>query len=253
VKATLYVIPGSHSATAARRMLELKGIQYRRVDLIPVISRAALKAMRFPGATIPSLRIDGRRLTGSRAISRALDEVRPDPPLFPADPEARAAVEEAELWGEQVLADAVRRTLWNAIKRDKRPLASFAKDARLGVPVGLAMATAAPIIAAEVRIHGVTDDRVREDVAAFTEWLDRIDGWIAGGVLGGAQPNAADLQIAAALRLAMTMDDLRSAIESRPAGELATRLVPDFPGRIPPILPPEWLVQLRAAETASSA
>jgi glutathione S-transferase len=253
VEGTLYVIPGSHSATAARRMLELKGIQYRRVDLIPVISRGVLKAMRFPGATIPSLRIDGRRLTGSRTISRALDEIRPDPPLFPADPQARTAVEEAELWGEQVLADAVRRILWNAIKRDKRPLASFAKDARLGVPVGLAMATAAPIIAAEVRIHGVTDDRVRDDIAAFPGWLDRIDGWIADGVLGGAQPNAADLQIAAGLRLAMTMDDLRPAIESRPAGELATRLVPDFPGRIPPILPAAWLGPLRPAESASAA
>ena len=31
--ATLYVIPGSHPAMVARRMLELKGIPYKRVDL----------------------------------------------------------------------------------------------------------------------------------------------------------------------------------------------------------------------------
>ncbi len=67
--------------------------------------------------------------------------------------------------------------------------------------------------------------------------LDQIDAWIAEGVIGAEQPNAADFQIATGLRLAMTMDDLRPAIEGRPAGALATRVVPEFPGRTPAILP----------------
>ena len=45
----------------------------------------------------------------------------------------------------------------------------------------------------------------------------------------------------------MTLDDLRPAIESRPAGALAKRVVPDYPGKAPPILPPAWLQQLRDA------
>lgn len=242
--ATLYVIPGSHPAMAARRMLEHKGITYKRVDLMPVLSRGALKAMRFPGVTIPSLKIDGRKLTGSSPIARALDEIQPQPPLFPADPGARRAVEAAESWGEDVLQDAVRRVLWNAIKRDKTPLRSYTEGARLGVPIGLAMATAAPIIAAEVKINQVTDRAVKADLAAFPGWLDRIDAWIAEGVLGGGQANAADFQIAAGLALAMTLEDLRPAIEARPAGELSARLVPDFPGQVPPILPAAWLEPL---------
>jgi hypothetical protein len=44
----------------------------------------------------------------------------------------------------------------------------------------------------------------------------------------------------------MTFDDLRPAIEKRPAGELATRVIPHFPGRTPPVFPPEWLEGLRA-------
>jgi glutathione S-transferase len=63
-------------------------------------------------------------------------------------------------------------------------------------------------------------------------------------VLNGPDLNAADFQIAPSVRLAMTMDDLRPAIESRPAGELALRVAPDYPGRIPPILPPSWLEPL---------
>jgi glutathione S-transferase len=92
------------------------------------------------------------------------------------------------------------------------------------------------------------DEAVRADVAALPGWLQRIDDWIAEGVLGSDPPNAADLQIAASLRLAMTLDDLRPAIESRPAGEMARRAVPDFPGRAAPVLPPGWLEPLRRAE-----
>jgi glutathione S-transferase len=248
--ATLYVIPGSHPAKAAEAMLEHKGIDYKRRDLMPVVSRGVLKVMRFPGITIPSLRIAGRKVTGSREISRVLDQVAPEPPLFPADPAERAKVEEAERWGDEVLSDAVRRLLWNAIKRDKKPLASFTEGYRLGVPVGLAVATAAPIIAAEVRINDTTDPNVEADLAAFPGWLDQIDAWIAEGLLGGGVPNAADFQIAAALRLAMTLDDVRDAIASRPAGELAVRLIPVYPGRVPPILPQEWLEPLRAPAAA---
>ncbi len=98
----------------------------------------------------------------------------------------------------------------------------FSTAPKIGVPHGLAVATAAPIIAGELRINDVTDDAVEADLAALPGWLDRVDDWIAGGVLGAEPPNAADFQIAAALRLAMTMDDLRPAIEGRPcwrAGE----------------------------------
>src|SRR6476659_7200741 len=97
-RATLYSIPGSHPAMSVQRMLELKGISYKRVDLMPVISRAVLKLMRFPGVTIPALKIDGRRISGSLEISRALDELQPSPPLFPEDATKRVKVEDAERW-----------------------------------------------------------------------------------------------------------------------------------------------------------
>jgi glutathione S-transferase len=250
--AKLYVIPGSHPAMAARRMLELKGIPYRRVDLMPVISRGALRALRFPSHTVPSLAIGGRKLTGSREISRELDLIQPDPPLYPSKAERRVAVEDAERWGEEVLQPAVRRILWNALKRDRAPLASYAEGARLGVPIGLAVRTAAPIVAAANRMNRADDAAVRRDLAAFPGWLKRIDDWIAEGVLGSDPPNAADLQIGASVRLAMTLDDLRPVIAPRPAGDLALRAIPDFPGKAPPVLPANWLTPLREAEAAAA-
>lgn len=253
MEARLYVIPASHPSMTTRLMLEAKGIPYKRVDLMPVISKAALKALRFPGTTVPALKLDGRRIQGSREIARELERIRPEPPLYPADAAERAAVEEAERFGDEDLQAPVRRILWWALRRDRSPLESFATGARLGIPIGLALKTAAPMVAAAARFNDVTDERVRTDLAALPGMLTRIDDWIAAGTLGGERPNAADLQIATSLRLLMTLDDVRPALESRPAGELATRVVPDFPGRVPPILPDAWLEPIRSAQSAQSA
>jgi glutathione S-transferase len=250
--ATLYVIPGSHPSMAVRLMLEHKGIEYRRVDLMPVIARAVLKALRFPGITVPALKLDGRRIQPSVQITRELDRLRPEPPLFPGDPERRSAVEEIERWEDEPLQEMTRRILWNAIKRDRSAIGSYAEGARLGIPIGLAVKTAAPIIAAEVRLNHATDEAVRSDLAGLPGALERIDDWIEEGVLGGDTPNAADFQIAASLRLLITLDDVRAAIEERPAGELAARIVPEFPGRVGPVFPAAWLEPLRETTPAAS-
>jgi glutathione S-transferase len=239
--AKLYVIPGSHPSMTTRLELERKGIEYKRIDLMPVISKAALRALRFPGKTVPAMRIGDERIQGSRAIAKRLDELVPEPALYPSDPGARAAVEEAEKFGDEELQPPARRILWNCLRRDRSPLESFSTGARLGVPIGLAVKTAAPIVAMSARFNDATDENVRADIAALPAKLDRVDAWIADGVIGGAEPNAADFQIATSLRLMMTVDDLRPVIEPRPCGEMAMRVVPDFPGRVPPVLPADWL------------
>ena len=246
----LFTIPGSHPGMAVRLMLEYKGIPYKRTDLLPVISKGALKAMRFPRVTVPAIRIDGRRVQGSREIARELDRVRPEPPLFPADPARRVAVEEAERFGDEDLQHPIRQILWWAMKKNTAPLASYSEGARIGVPIGLAVKTAAPIVALSARFNEASDANVRRDLAALPGMLQRVDDWIAEGVLGGEQLYAADFQIAPSIRLAMTLDDLRPAIENRPAGELALRVVPEYPGQMPPVLPAAWLEPLRPAATA---
>ena len=143
MSATLYVIPGSHPSMAARLMLEHKGIEYKRRDLMPVIAKPVLKAMRFPAATVPALRIDGQRIQGSTTIARELDRLRPEPPLLPGDAERRAAVEEAERWGDEVAAGLARRITWNGIRRDRSAIGAYGEGAKLGVPLSVATKTAA--------------------------------------------------------------------------------------------------------------
>lgn len=225
---------------AGRLMLEHKSIAYRRVDLLPAVHKPLLRLLGFAGTTVPALRIQNRRLQSTLSISRALEEVRPDPPLYPSDHAHRVAVQEAERWGEAVLQPVPRRLSWWAFGRDRGGLRSFADGARLGVPVGLAIRTAAPIIAIERRINAASDDAVRADMAALSAMLDRVDELVATGTLGGQQLNAADYQIATSIRLLMCFDDLRATIERRPAGPYANRIVPDFPGQVGPVIPHKW-------------
>lgn len=250
MQARLYVIPASHPSIAAELMLKHKGIDYKRTDLLPVISKGVLRAVGFPGITVPALKVDGDKVQGSRPIARELERLRSEPPLFPTDPEQRAAVEEAERFGDEELQHPVRQILWWGMKRDRSPLRSYSEGAKLGAPIGLLVKTAAPIVALSARFNEASDENTRKAVEQLPGMLDQVDAWIESGVLNGERPNAADFQIAPSLGLAMTLDDLRPAIEARPAAALARRFVPNYPGKMPPVLPAEWLHPLAGTQAA---
>lgn len=243
----LYVIPASHAATSAALMLDYKGIDYKRTDLMPVVSKGALRAVGFPGMTVPALKIEGEKIQGSCKISRALDRIQPEPPLFPADPGARAAVEDAERFGDEELQHPLRQLLWWAFKQDKENLRGYSEGAHMGVPVGLAIKTGGPLVALACRFNEATDANARAALAALPDLLDRVDAYIADGTIDDEAPNAADFQIATSIGLALTLDDLKPLIESRPAAHLAERFIPDYPGHTPPIFPPAWLPATPAA------
>jgi glutathione S-transferase len=251
VKVRLYTIPGSHPGVAAQLMLKYKGIDFKRTDLFPVISKLVVRGLGFPRNTVPAIKIDGKKVQGSREIARELEQLRPEPALFPTEPEKLAAVEEAERFGDEELQHPIRQLIWWALKKDKAPLRSFSEGAKLGIPIGVAVKTAAPIVALSAHFNEASDENVRADLSAFSGLLDRVDELIAAGTIDGEQLNAADFQIAPSIRLAMTMQDLRPLIEARPAGRLAKRVQPEIAGDIPPIFPPAWLQPLRSAPAAA--
>ena len=195
---------------------------------------------------MPAIKIDGRRIQGSREIARELERIKPDPPLFPADTDLRTAVAEAERFGDEELQHPIRQILLRSWRKNTSPLGSYLEGARIGIPHGLAAKTAGPFIALDGRANGASEENVRRDISILAGLVARVDDWIAEGVLGGEQLNAADFQVAPSLRLAMSLEDLRPAIENRPAGELALRVVPDYPGRTPRVLPADWLEPLYA-------
>ena len=81
----------------------------------------------------------------------------------------------------------------------------------------------------------------RADFAALPDQLERVDRWIEEGVLGGEQPNAADLQIGSTIRLLLSIADVRPLIADHPAAGLA-KWFPPMVGEIEAgVLPAEWL------------
>src|SRR5882757_3071052 len=123
-EAKLYVIPGSHSCRAGMLMLEHKGIAYKTVSLPTGLHPIGVRLLGFPAegpdrdlgsdsrsgmlrvtdklGTVPALKIGAERIQTNRQIARYLDTLQPEPPLFPADPDRRREVEEAEAWANDV-------------------------------------------------------------------------------------------------------------------------------------------------------
>lgn len=239
--ATLYAVPASHPCACVERALQLKAIEYRRVDMPPVAHKAFQKAL-FGGGTVPGLVLDGRKVLGSLHIIRALEEKVAEPPLLPVDAQERKSVELAEGWGDEVLQPLVRRVIWSALRRAPAAIPSYSEGSKLRVPAPLARLSAPLIARAEQRIHAASDLNVRADLAHLDRHLARVDRWIEHDVIGGERPNAADLQIGAGLRLLLTIDDVARWAGSRPATQLAFKWFPRYPGRVPSgVLPAAWL------------
>jgi glutathione S-transferase len=235
----LYGMSISHPSRAAQLMLDHKGIEYDVVKVPVGMQAVQIRLAGFKGGTVPALRIDGRRALGTRAISRLLDEIRPEPPLFPADSAQRSAVEEAEAWGERVLQPIPRRLLRWALSRDHAARVTFGRGLRTPLPQVAAVAIAPVAAFYSRREDAGSTERIRRDWDELPGHLDRVDELIAAGTIGGEQRNAADFQIATTLRVMLACADLESLIAGRPAEALARRILPRYRYRVPPVLPPE--------------
>jgi len=246
-EATLYAIPGSHACEAGALMLEHKGIPYRRKDFPPGLHSLAVRLRGFPGkgktrmlgdrkptfsvalgdrlGTVPAVKLGDEHLQPNEVIARRLDEIQPEPPLFPADPALRAKVEEAEAWGDDPFQMVARRLTLAGVIHGPDALYDRGGKGRLG-----------PLLwhSDRVRLHGTkflarrvfsanaaTEQEMMDQLPGL---LDTIDAFIADGALNGEQLYAADYVIAPSLAILSYRKDLRPLIESRPAGALVDRV-----------------------------
>ena len=221
-------------------MLESKGLDYKPIWLLPGLHPALLRTRGFRGGTVPAIKIDGRKVQESLAISRALDELEPQPPLFPADPEKRLEVEEAERWGDEVLQDVPRRIVrWMSVHRPETRV-MIARE--IGVPLPRFAAWINAPTARRMANKVDSDEEIENAIAQVPEVLDHVDDLLAKGVIGDDPPNAADFQIATSVRALLTVRDLDAVTHGRPAADHAMKLVPEFGNDFPTgLLPPEML------------
>jgi glutathione S-transferase len=231
-------------------MLDHKRLPYRRVEAVTLLHPIVARLHGFDSGgqtrsagtrrtlgirigdllgTVPGLACDRDRISTNYRIARFLDERHPDPPLLPADPQRRAAVEEAERWANDTLQMDARRIFGGGMLDDPGLTRSFG-DGRLGCLLfrhALARRILIPTVIR--RAFAVSRETERRLMAEFPAMLDRIDGWIAGGVIGGEQLNVADFMVAPSLALILYRPDVRPLFEGRPALALVDRLLPEPP------------------------
>jgi glutathione S-transferase len=225
VGARLYVIPGSHAARTGILLMEHKGLDYE-LKKVPTGTQRMLRLRGFPGGTVPALVMDGRKVQTNLEIARFLDEVRPDPPLFPSDPERRAAVEEVERWVDDVLQMDARRLLFAGALDWPGTLADHGDDGRMGYLLWKRRWSRRLGIRLPIAVFKVDRAVERKLLDRLPAHLDRIDAWIDSGVLNGDELTAADYAVAANIALLTYRSDLRPEIERRPVGRLVDRVLP---------------------------
>jgi glutathione S-transferase len=209
--------------------LRLKGLDFERIDLTPGAHNEAIEKLYGDGRrTVPGLLVGDEPVHGSRAILARLEQLQPDPPLYP-EPIA-GAVRDAEQWGDDELQDLGRRLPWGALHFRPEALGTFGGAGPLD-PAGTDFAI--KYARGSWKYHKISAERLADDLAGLPAKLDHIDALAADGVIGGDQPTAADLQIGATLRVLLVVGDLKPLIAGRPAEAVAMRWFPDYAGEIP--------------------
>ena len=225
----LHVLPPSHPCAAVEAALRLKGLDYERVVLQGGEHTAEMQRIYGEGrTTVPGLLVDGEPVHTSNAILERLETMARDPSLYP--PALGERVAEAARWGDGELQDLGRRLPWGALHFRPEAMGTFGRGGPLD-PAGTDFAIR--YVRASWTYHGISAARLAEDLAGLPEKLDRVDAYVADGVMGGEQPTAADLQIGATVRVLLTLGDLRPLIEGRPAERVARTWFAERDGDVP--------------------
>jgi glutathione S-transferase len=246
---TLFVINGSHPCVTVEQALALKGVPFRKIEIMPGMQ--PMMRLIFGGITVPAIRFeDGRRVQGSRAILRVLEDRIPNPRLYGSD-----EIEEAERWGDEVYQPVPRTILWPALDGHPEVLHAFQAGSKLpALPLAAIKVVGPVILKVERKLNGTDEAKARAAIQELPAQLDKIDDLIARGVLNGESPNAADLQIAPTTRLLHAIADLQPLMAGRPCEAHAFRWLGPNLAEVPTgTLPSDWLPEAKAASAASEA
>jgi len=205
----------------AEAALRLKGLAYERIDF-SMSGEHPERMQEIYGegnSTVPGLLVDGEPVHGSRRIVARLEELEPEPRLYPSE-----AVREAERWGDEALQDLGRRLPWGALHFRPEALGTFSGS---GEPHdGPGTDFAIKFVHGCWRYHGISAERLHDDLAALPEKIDHIEHLAGEGVIDGGQATAADLQIGATIRVLLPIRDLRPVLAGSAAERIAMRFFP---------------------------
>lgn len=197
---TLWQIDVSHYSEKARWALAWKGIEHRRHSPPPGAHMiVALWLTRGAKYTFPILSIDDQRISDSTAIVAALEELYPEPRLYPIDAAERLRALALEDYFDEQLGPAIRLFAWHEFGKDREQFEALMKSTAPGalakLPPGLTAAYARAFTALRFRAGDAEKaERARTEVLAS---LDRLEAELGDGeYLVGGRFSVADLTAA---------------------------------------------------------
>jgi glutathione S-transferase len=199
VTVVLWHLEISHYNEKARWALDYKGIPHERKEPMPGLHGVrAMVLTRGAQRRLPVLDLEGRRIGDSTAIIAALEEYRPEPALYPADPAERARALELEDYFDEELAPAVRRFVWHFTLPDPDAVieALFTKPSPTRERL---LRATAPVASRMVRAdYSVNDDSAARSRREIVAAMDRVEAELQpSGYLVGDAFSVADLSAAA--------------------------------------------------------
>lgn len=232
---TLWHIELSHYSEKVRWALDFKDIPHeRRVPMPGLHGIRAAMLTRGAQRRLPVLDLDGRRVWDSTAIIAALEEYRPEPPLYPEDPDERAAALAHEDWFDEHLGPDMRRLVWFHTLPDTDATAAALFTGESPGRERLLRMTAPISRRAVSADYAITEESVAAARATIFEALDRIEAAMGPeGYLVGDRFSVADLAGAALFTPLIApperpyapevvpdaIEDLRAELLARPGGE----------------------------------
>lgn len=199
---TLWHIPVSHFSEKARWALDYKAIDHVRRAPVPG-SHIPIALWLTGGAsvTFPLLQLEGRVIGDSTAIIAALEEHRPEPPLYPADPAQRARALELEDFFDEELGPYARLLAFHELINEPELFAELAALTVQSPLVRMRRVTGAYARAfTSLRYGAQRDDAAEAARAKIIVAMDRLEAELeaAGGeYLVGGSFTVADLTAAA--------------------------------------------------------
>jgi glutathione S-transferase len=189
----------SHYNEKARWGLDYKRWPHHRRTLLPGF-HVPVARWKSGQQKLPILEIDGQVVAGSDRILRILEQLRPDPSLFPADPAARLRALAIQAYFDEEVAPEWRRLFWATYLDDAPACTAMATDgaapaARLCWAAALPLMR--PLFRRNMKMDPASLERAR---ARMGTHLDKLLADIgAHGYLVGDSFTVADLTAAAVL------------------------------------------------------
>jgi glutathione S-transferase len=164
----LHQFEASHYAEKVRLILDYKGLEYKKVEVVPGLGQVEL-FQRTGQRQVPVLKDGETLIADSTAIAEYLDRRYPEKPLIPTDPKQKALCMLIEQWADEVLGMDARKGLIACISQNPNFRTAFLPDAtpaplksflgglpvnllgNIGSPVGLGVNTVREALKADLR------------------------------------------------------------------------------------------------------